>query len=307
VELRQLEYVLAVAEERHFGRAAERLHVRQQSVSEQIRRLERELGAPLFARTSRRVALTEVGEAFLPEARRTVLAARTAVEVARRTAAAGGGEVRVGYAEDLGTRLFELAAPRLAHRDPPVRPLPVPMGTREQLRALAARRLDVGHTWQPELTGELTSVCTARERLVVVVAAGDPLAAEDAVDPVALSGRPLALVPRATNPWVHDHYVRELTARGTRVTVARQHAVRLDRLLPLVLAGTAIGVTTERAAAGVAGTGAVSRPLAGAPLLVEHRLVWRADTTDTAVLALVDVVRELVDGGALGLSAPPPP
>ncbi len=300
-------YVLAVAEERHFGRAAERLHVRQQSVSEQIRRLERELGAPLFARTSRRVALTEVGEAFLPEARRTVLAARTAVEVARRTAAAGGGEVRVGYAEDLGTRLFELAAPRLAHRDPPVRPVPVPMGTREQLRALAARRLDVGHTWQPEPTGELTSLSTARERLVVVVAAGDPLADEVAVDPVALSGRPLALVPRATNPWVHDHYVRELTARGTRVTVARQHAVRLDRLLPLVLAGTAIGLTTERAAAWVAGTGAVSRPLAGPPLLVEHRLVWRADTTDTAVLALVDVVRELVDGGALGVSAPPPP
>ncbi|WP_328310888.1 LysR substrate-binding domain-containing protein [Actinomycetospora sp. NBC_00405] len=203
--------------------------------------------------------------------------------------------------------MFELAAPRLARRDPPVRPVPVPMGTREQLRALAARRLDVGHTWQPELTGELTSLCTARERLVVVVAAGDPLAAEDAVDPVALSGRPLALVPRATNPWVHDHYVRELTARGTRVTVARQHAVRLDRLLPLVLARTAIGLTTERAAAGVAGTGAVSRPLAGPPLLVEHRLVWRADTSDTAVLALVDVVRELVDGGALGLSAPPPP
>jgi DNA-binding transcriptional LysR family regulator len=76
MELRQIEYVLAVAEERHFGRAAERLHVRQQSVSEQVRRLERELGAPLFARTSRRVALTPVGEAFVPEARRAVLAAR---------------------------------------------------------------------------------------------------------------------------------------------------------------------------------------------------------------------------------------
>ncbi|GAA4793793.1 LysR family transcriptional regulator [Actinomycetospora chlora] len=305
MELRQLEYVLAVAEERHFGRAAERLHVRQQSVSEQVRRLERELGAPLFARTSRRVALTAVGEAFLPEARATVLAARRAGEVARRAAAAGGGEVRVGYAEDLGSRLFELAAPRLARRDPPVHPVPVPLGTREQLRAIVERRLPVGHVWQPALPPELTSLCTTRERIVVVVGADDPLAAAGAVDPVALSGRPLALVPRRTNPWVHDHYVRELTARGTRVTVARQDAVRLDRLLPLVLAGTAIGLTTERAAAGVAGTGAVALPLEGPPLLVEHHLVWRADTADVAVLAVVDVVRELVAEGAL--SAPPPP
>jgi hypothetical protein len=157
---------------------------------------------------------------------------------------------------------------------------------------------DVGYAWQPDPAPGLATLCTARERLVVVVAADDELAGAVAVDPAALSGRPLALVPRRSNPWVHDHYVRELTARGARVTVARQDAVRLDRLLPLVLAGTAIGVTTERAAAGVAGTGAVARPLAGDPLLVEHHLLWRADTTDAAVLALVDVVRGLVAEGA---------
>jgi DNA-binding transcriptional LysR family regulator len=82
VELRHLEYFLAVAEEEHFTRAAERLHVAQSGLSASIRALERELGAPLFARSTRRVALTEAGRALLVEARRTlasVAAARNAV------------------------------------------------------------------------------------------------------------------------------------------------------------------------------------------------------------------------------------
>jgi hypothetical protein len=94
VELRQLEYALAVAEELHFGRAAARMHVTQQSVSEQVRRLERELGAPLFTRTSRRVALTSLGEAFLPEARQVVRAAAHALDAGRHAAQGRSGEVR---------------------------------------------------------------------------------------------------------------------------------------------------------------------------------------------------------------------
>jgi len=97
VELRQLEYAVAVADELHFGRAAARLHVAQQSVSQQIQRLERELGGPLFQRTSRRVQLTAVGEAFIPQARDALAQARHALEVGRRVAHGHAGEVLLGY------------------------------------------------------------------------------------------------------------------------------------------------------------------------------------------------------------------
>src|ERR1019366_6272172 len=107
MEIHQLRYVVAVDEERHFGRAAERMHVAQQSVSEQVRRLEPELGAPIFVRNSLRVALTSVGEAFLPAARRALRAIDEAADIARQVARGTDGLLRVGYAGDLGVRLMQ--------------------------------------------------------------------------------------------------------------------------------------------------------------------------------------------------------
>jgi DNA-binding transcriptional LysR family regulator len=298
VELRQLEYVLAVAEELHFGRAAERMHVRQQSVSEQVRRLERELGAPLFARTSRRVALTEVGEAFLPEARRVVHAARRAAQVGRRAATAGGGQVRVGYAEDLDPGLFAQVAERLGARVPPVTLVPEAMSSPAQLDAVTEQRLDVGWGWQPEVGSPLRSVVVAAEPVLVVLRSSDPLAPGDSVDAAALSGRPLAMLPRPLNPWLHDYFVAGLTVRGARVRVTHG-AARLERLLPLVLSGLAVGITQARAVANRAATeDVVYRPLSGEPFLVEHRLVWR-DGPEPPVGAFLDAVEALRGAGRL--------
>lgn len=266
MELRQLEYVVAVAEELHFGRAAARVHVRQQSVSEQVRRLERELGGPLFARTSRRVVLTAAGEAFLPEARAVVEAAARARAVGRE-AVHGTRELRIGYAEDLGTALFEAAGLRV---------VPVPMSTPEQLEAVLDRRLDAGWCWEPQVPPALDSEVVGRERALVVLAADDP-AVDERIDPAALAGRPLAVVPRAMNPRLHDRFVTGLRSLGAEVVVAHA-AERLDRLVPLVLAGVAVGITQERAVVDGLPSGVVARPLAGDDLLVEHRLVWRRDT-----------------------------
>ncbi|MER7436693.1 LysR family transcriptional regulator, partial [Pseudonocardia alni] len=94
MELRQLESFVVVAEELHFGRAAARLQVSGPPLSQQIRRLEREVGATLFDRHTRAVALTPAGAAFLPRARRALAAADEAVEAAREAAAGGTGSVR---------------------------------------------------------------------------------------------------------------------------------------------------------------------------------------------------------------------
>src|SRR5260370_33646658 len=105
VELRQLTYFVAVAEELSFGRAADRLHIVQPAVSQQCRRLERELGVPLFDRSSRHVGLTAAGERLLPEARAVLAAARRARQIATGIAAGAEGILRVGTSQGLGERL----------------------------------------------------------------------------------------------------------------------------------------------------------------------------------------------------------
>ncbi|OIJ97349.1 LysR family transcriptional regulator [Streptomyces monashensis] len=97
MELRHLRYFVAVAEERHFGRAAARLHVTQSTLSTQVQGLEREVGGPLFSRTSRRVDLTEAGELLLAEAQRTLTQADRALSVARQSISGEIGAVRIGF------------------------------------------------------------------------------------------------------------------------------------------------------------------------------------------------------------------
>jgi DNA-binding transcriptional LysR family regulator len=109
VELRQLHYFVTLAEELHFGRAAERLHIVQPAVSQQLRRLEAELGVTLVDRSTRRVALTPAGQAFLPEARAVLAAARRARDAVARPAA-GLSTVRLGTSTGLGERLPRLLA-----------------------------------------------------------------------------------------------------------------------------------------------------------------------------------------------------
>ncbi|MDF5758170.1 LysR substrate-binding domain-containing protein [Spongiactinospora sp. TRM90649] len=305
MDLRQLEYVIAVAEELHFGRAAARMHVAQQSVSEQIRRLENEIGAPLFTRTSRRVTLTAVGEAFLPEARRAVTAARYALDVGRRAAVGPAGELRIGHAADLGLRLFQLAIPALRARLPDVRPAPCPMTTIDQLAALDDRCLDIGFCWNFEAGSSLDSLLVVREPFVLALAAAHPLAAEAAVDPVRLSHQPIIVHERDLNPWLYDHIVGHLRDHGAVVAI-HQEISSLDLLLPLVFAGAAIGITVAASAASRPYGGVVYRPFTEPVPFADQRLVWRRDTTDPVVLAFVQIVRELRAAGAFLPGRPDP-
>ncbi|MDS0136361.1 LysR family transcriptional regulator [Amycolatopsis sp. CM201R] len=201
MELRQLRYFVTVAEELHFGRAAERLHIVQPAVSQQIRRLERALGVSLLSRTTRSVALTEAGQRFLPEARAVLAAARRAED-----AVASFRDVRLlrlGTSEGLGDRLDGLlgAFARLA-----------PSASLELVHAPTLQRLErvrdgsldatiVRGSW-PSSGLDFTPLWM--DEVLVALPASHPLASLPVVDFASLASLPARLSPPSRNQPLYD-------------------------------------------------------------------------------------------------------
>ncbi|MVO88268.1 LysR family transcriptional regulator [Streptomyces sp. p1417] len=221
MELRQLEYFAAVADEGGFGRAAGRLGIVQSAVSQQIRRLERELGVTLFDRSTRHVRLSGAGERLLPEARAVLTAARRTRQLAADLATGAEGVLRLGTVQGPGERTYRLleelrrTAPRLRVR---LRRLPLT----ERLAAVRSGELDAA----------LVRAATRARGLELLPVWDDPLyAALPAEHPAAgpsggagpaaaplrleeLSGLPLRLAAREHNPPFHDLVTGALRAAG---------------------------------------------------------------------------------------------
>jgi DNA-binding transcriptional LysR family regulator len=203
VELRQLTYFVTVAEELSFGRAAERLHIVQPAVSQQIRRLERDLGVPLFDRSSRHVRLTAAGERLLPEARAVLAAAGRARQVATGIASGTDGILRVGTSQGLGERLDRTL--EQLHRSAPglqVRLVSAPAA--ERVARVRAGELDAAFVRAATTAPGVELLPMWPEPLTIALPATHPLAAQPSIQLSQLSGIPLHLAPRQDNPPFHD-------------------------------------------------------------------------------------------------------
>jgi DNA-binding transcriptional LysR family regulator len=238
VELRHLEYFVAVAEEQHFTRAADRLRVAQSGLSASVRSLERELGAPLFVRSTRRVELTEAGRALLAEARRTLASA----DAARHAVAAVNGLLRgtltIGTEQCLGV----LDVPRLlgqfAARHPGVEIMLRQCGTADLCADLRAGRLDiafVAHDGKPP--EQLRLIPLATEPMMLICHPAHPLADAAAVDWTELTD----------DPYVDFHQgigARDMTEdQCARRAVARRVAIEVNDVHSLLdFVGQGLGV-----------------------------------------------------------------
>ncbi|WP_030940441.1 LysR family transcriptional regulator [Streptomyces sp. NRRL S-646] len=198
MELRQLTYFVTVAEELHFGRAAERLHIVQSAVSMQIQRLERELGAELFDRTPRRVRLTAAGERLLPEAREVLAAADRA-----RAAVAPLPGLRIGTSTGLGVHLDRVLA-AFARRAPdvPVELFSLPVA--ERLARVAGGQLDAAFVRAVEPVPGVRVLPLWPDPLVAALPATHPLAGREEIGIEELAELPLALTERRNNPALVD-------------------------------------------------------------------------------------------------------
>ena len=259
--LRHLRYFVTVAEELHFGRAAERLHMSQPPLSQRIRALEDRVGGQLLRRTSRKVELTPLGRRLLPEAQELLAHADRVSGLLDALSDEELHELRVGLPPDLPAALVGsiLAACREEH---PGADVDLMQGHPQRLeQELRAGTLAVALLRHP-IAPDLHSGAVLRRPLGALVREDSPLAAGDAVEVFDLAGHELVLFPREQAPEHYDELVADLRALGFAPASIRA-ADGLAVAAGLVHAGGAVALT-DRAPADAAGL--AWRPLAGLPL-----------------------------------------
>jgi DNA-binding transcriptional LysR family regulator len=285
VEIRQLRYFIAVAEELHFRRAAARLHISQPPLSQQIRQLEDEMGCQLLARTRRRVELTPAGEAFLRDARALLHELDGAVATAQRIDAGQTGRLRVCF---VGSALLSIV-PGVVQRFRAARPgIELELRERstvEQLRAVAAGTVDVGLVRPPfEEDAALRSEIVMRERTLAALPVGHPLAALRRVPLRRLAAEPFVLFPRAQAPGFHDRLIGSIGAVGAPPQIV-QYAPEMLTIIGLVAAGIGLSLVPESLSR-LALEGVTYRPVAGAPR-AELAAITRAEDASPLIRAFV--------------------
>ncbi len=246
LDLRRLECFVAVAEELHFGRAADRMYLGQATVSEAVRKLETQLGGGLFDRTSRRVRLTPLGERLLPEARAALLQVRRAYEVGQTFAREAGEVLSVAYAEDVGHDLLLRCLPELRARMPGVTPVPRRLDTTTQLDALERGALEIGIGWGPVTSAGVTVTRLSRERFVALIADGHPLAARHSLRTEDLSGLGVLTWPHQVNSGLCDRLMAAFERAGATLRIVRT-AQDIDAIGTHVAAGAGIGMAVTSA------------------------------------------------------------
>jgi DNA-binding transcriptional LysR family regulator len=251
VELRQLRYFVTVAEEGGFNRAAERLHVVQPAVSQQIRRLERELGVLLFHRSTRRVALTAAGERLLSEARAALSAVDRVGDVAAALATGAGAVLRIGTSQGLGDRLSQV----LSGLPEPVRLLALPLSDR--LSAVRTGELDAAFVRILDAAPGLELLPLWTDKLVAALPASHRLASHDELSLTQLAGLPARLAPRPDNPPFYDL----ITEAGTTLTLTTPFTNVQDTLAEIGAGQSAWTVLYAGPATSVPARGVAFRPL----------------------------------------------
>lgn len=290
IELRVLRYFVAVAEELHFGRAAERMLVSQPALSRQIAALEQQLDVRLFERTSRQVRLTEAGMALLIEARRALVQAERAVEIARRAGRGEVGHVRVGFLASACNSILPSVVRAFRTRYPQVTLELTELLDDEQVYRLGEGQLDVGFVRIVPDRALLQSEVVLREPLAAILSAQHALASRASIDLAELASEDFILWPRAEAVESYDQIIAACRQAGfsPRIVLA---SARAPAILGLVAAGLGVSVLAD-SYRNLGRVGVKFMPLNG--LTSTLRMVWSLDSERPSLARFLDVVRESV-------------
>jgi DNA-binding transcriptional LysR family regulator len=286
MELRHLRYFVAVAEELHFRRAAERMHVAQPAISEQIRKLEAELGVQLLLRNHRRVALTPAGAAFLDEARRVLGQAEFARRAACEASDRAIGQLRIGYLPDVLPASVPRLLRRFAAAAPRVRVTLETGAARQLLEDVRSERIDLAVVCLPAPVNGLRVVPIGTELTVAAVPEDHPCANEREISLAGLAHTSLVQLARRVNPAFYDGVLGACRAAGIAPSLVEIVEPAVEQVLLAVAAGTGIALLPASTNARFATPGVRFKPLAPPAPVHEIAIVAHPDA-GTSVAAFM--------------------
>lgn len=291
MELRHLRYFVALAEELHFGRAAERLHIAQPPLSQQIRQLEAELGFQLFYRTKRTVQLTEAGQVFFSEIQGILRQLEQAIQVGRQTSRGEIGQLVIGFVSSAAYNVLPTILRAFRTRVPAVSLELHELTTNQQSQWLREGRIDVGFL-RPPVEEDLFNFETIfQEPLMIALPEAHLMANQSNVSLRSLSAEPFILFPRAIAPGLYDHIISLCQQADFSPTVA-QEAIQLQTIVSLVAAEMGIAIVPE-SLQHLQRTGVVYKAIQEPTSKVAIAMIWRRNDMSPTVQRFLEVVRQI--------------
>lgn len=293
LELRQLRYFVTVADELHFGRAAQRLHMTQPPLSQAIAALEQLLGADLFLRTRRQVELTPAGAALLPEARRLLEQAASMPELVRRAAAGESGRLALSFVTPADYSVLPPLLRDYSAAFPKVELALQEATTDVQIDDLLHGRIDAGLLIPPlpDKAQALLDYTSVLEEALVLCAPAGLLPPDGApVDLRALPHLPLIIFPRKSAPALYDAILSCFHDAGLTPSIG-QEAIQMQTIVSLVSAGMGLALVPQ-SVSNLQRPGVEYRALANPTPLVELGLAWRRENASPVLRGFLELLRK---------------
>jgi DNA-binding transcriptional LysR family regulator len=290
MEFRQLRYFVTVAEELHFGRAADRLLLTQPALSKQIAGLEKELGVQLLIRTKRTVQLTSAGRVFLERAKQLLSQTEEAIRLTKRTDRGEEGQLAIGFTQTATHTVL----PRLVrdfHRNyPNVELTMLELSTEAQVAALNEDKIDIAFL-HPPIDGRGLNVHPILEEiLVAVLPTQHPLLQYRLIPIEAFANESFIIHPRQEGPILYDGFVQLCQQAGFQPKIVKE-SISLQTSVCLVAAGIGITFISESWQS-LVGTEVVCRPLANCPIHLEFAAAWRQNSATPTLRAFLTIMQE---------------
>jgi DNA-binding transcriptional LysR family regulator len=296
VELRRLRYFVAVAEELHFRRAAAKLHLAQPALSQQVRKLELELGVELLHRTKRDVSLTAAGDVLLVEAKRILRQADEAAQAVREAQDGTTGRLRVGHLADSFPTLVPRAIVRFSSLHPQIKVSLETLDARRAVDDVRNGRLDVAVVGLPAATSGLAATPIATEGAVAAIAERHLLSGRSHLALSALADVPVLVLPRDTNPAFYDGVSSAFRDSGVAPLVVETHESRVEHVLLSVASGAGVALLPASSADRYVTPGVRFSSLEPPAPVTEIGLVTRGNADEHNVTAFLAIAASLKSG-----------